>query len=142
MVDIYLKKMINMKKLKIDVNNLQNLKDLLQEIYDLANEQIVQAQNEINKLSSATRLQEEPMDARSKYAKAINDYMGMKDKAISKKLDVAKIMSDVISHNGDVASAFNDNEAMKTVEFDFDDIKKMVDNTLEEKTKRIELNKK
>lgn len=131
-----------MKKLKIDVNNLQNLKDLLQEIYDLANEQIVQAQNEINKLSSATRLQEEPMDARSKYAKAINDYMGMKDKAISKKLDVAKIMSDVISHNGDVASAFNDNEAMKTVEFDFDDIKKMVDNTLEEKTKRIELNKK
>ena len=131
-----------MKKLKIDVNNLQNLKDLLQEIYDLANEQIVQAQNEINKLSSATRLQEEPMDARSKYAKAINDYMGMKDKTISKKLDVAKIMSDVISHNGDVASAFNDNEAMKTVEFDFDDIKKMVDNTLEEKTKRIELNKK
>jgi len=131
-----------MPKLKIEINDSQTLKDLLQEVYNLADEQIVQAQNEINKLSNATQLQEEAMDARSKYAKAINDYLGMKDKAIAKKLDVAKIMSDVIKYNGDVKAALSDNEAAKDLEFDFDNIKKLVNEQLVEKTKKIDLNKK
>lgn len=131
-----------MAKLKIDLNNLQNLKDLLQEIYNLANEQISQAQNEINKLANATQLQNEAMDAKSKYAKAINDYMGMKDKAISKKLDVAKIMNDVLAHNGDVASSIGDKDLFSNMDFDFDSIKKAVDSSMEEKTKQIELKKK
>ena len=46
-----------MGKLKIEINNVQNIKDLLQEAYRLADEQIVQAQNEINKLACSTRLQ-------------------------------------------------------------------------------------
>ena len=82
-----------MGKLKIELNDTQNIRDLLQNAYNLADEQIVQAQNEINKLSVATQLQEEPMDARSKYAKAINDYLGLKDKAISKKIEIAKILT-------------------------------------------------
>lgn len=131
-----------MGKLKIEINDVQSLKDLLQEIYNLANEQIVQVQNEINKLSTATQLQEEPMEARGKYAKAINDYLGLKDKAISKKIDVAKILSDVVNHNGDIKGALEGNESIKEMSFDFDDIKKMVDDSLQEKTKKIELNKK
>ena len=132
-----------MPKLKIDVNDVQSLKDLLQEVYNLANEQIVQCQNEINKLSNATQLQDEPMEARAKYAKSISDYLGIKDKAISKKIDVAKILSDVINHNGNIKDALNDSGgALKDLSFDFDDIKKMVDNSLEEKTKKIELLKK
>lgn len=131
-----------MPKLKIEINDSQTLKDLLQEVYNLSNEQIAQAQNEINKLSNATQLHEEPIDARSKYAKAINDYLGIKDKAIAKKLDVAKIMSDVIKYNGDVKAALSDNEAAKDLEFDFDNIKKLVNEQLVEKTKKIDLNKK
>ena len=73
-----------MAKLKIELNDIQNIRDLLQETYRLADEQIVQAQNEINKLSVSTQLEQEAMDAKSKYAKAINDYLGMKDKAIDK----------------------------------------------------------
>ena len=63
------------RKLKIELNDAQNLRDLLQEAYILADEQIIQAQNEINKLSVATQLAEEPMDGKAKYAKAINDYL-------------------------------------------------------------------
>ena len=84
-----------MGKLKIEINDIQNIRDLLQETYKLADEQIIQAQNEINKLSNATKLQDEVMDSKSKYAKAINDYLGMKDKAIAKKLDSAKILSEI-----------------------------------------------
>lgn len=132
-----------MGKLKIQVNDLQNVRDLLQTAYDLANEQIVQAQNEINKLSVATELQNESIDGKAKYAKAINDYLGIKDKAISKKLDIAKILSDICNHNGDVKDAF-ENGSIKDMDFNFDDIKKMVDESYEnkKKTKTIELNKK
>ena len=74
-----------MKNFKIELNNPNNIRDLLQTAYRLAEEQIIQAQNEINKLSNSTTLQNEPMDGRAKYAKAINDYLSMKDKAIAKK---------------------------------------------------------
>ena len=133
-----------MAKLKIELNDIQNIRDLLQETYRLADEQIVQAQNEINKLSVSTQLEQEAMDAKSKYAKAINDYLGMKDKAISKKLDIAKILTDIYHHNGDVKGAIENGENMKNMDFNFDDIKKMIDESYEEKgkTKTIELNKK
>ena len=132
-----------MGKLKIELNNTQNLRDLLQEVYRLADEQIMQAQNEINKLSVATQLQEEAMDAKSKYAKAINDYLSMKDKAISKKIDIAKILADIYHHNGDVKDALENGTSMKDLSFDFDDIRKIVDDSLQKKeeTKKIELNK-
>ena len=68
-----------MPRFKIELNDVQNIRDLLQSAYNLADEQIVQAQNEINKLSVSTQLEQEPMDAKSKYAKAINDYLGMLD---------------------------------------------------------------
>ena len=129
--------------MKIELNDLQNLRDLLQETYMLASEQIVQAQNEINKLSVSTQLENEAMDAKSKYAKAINDYLGMKDKAISKKIDIAKILADVCDHNGDVKSALENGNNTKDMDFNFDDIKKMIDNNMQdkEKTKTIEVTK-
>lgn len=133
-----------MGRLKIQVNDIQNVRDLLQTAYDLANEQIIQAQNEINKLSVATELQNEPMESRAKYAKAINDYLGIKDKAISKKLDIAKILADICNHNGDVKEALEFGSNTKEMNFNFEDIKKAIDNTYEEKetTKKIEIGKK
>ena len=132
-----------MGKFKLELNDAQNLRDLLQNTYNLAEEQIVQAQNEINRLSNASRLQDEPMEARTKYAKAINDYLGIKDKAISKKLDIAKIMSDVLHYNGNVQQALDEGANIKNMDFNFDDIKKMVDESYQdkEKTKTIELTK-
>ncbi len=123
-----------MGKLKIELNDIQNLRDLLQEAYKLADEQIVQSQNEINKLANATNLNEEAMDAKSRYAKAINDYLGIKDKAISKKLDIAKLLSEIYKFNGDVKGALESNN-MNSVDINFDEIKKMVDDSFEDNSK-------
>lgn len=132
------------KQLKIDINDPNVLKDLLQEAYVHANEQILQAQNEINKLANATNLQDEPIDGKSKYAKAINDYLGMKDKAISKKIEISKILSEVYKHNGDLSNS-NGDASSEAMNFDFSDIKKLVDESMNEKektkTKVIDLKK-
>ena len=126
------------KQLKIDINDPNVLKDLLQEAYVHANEQILQAQNEINKLANATNLQDEPIDGKSKYAKAINDYLGMKDKAISKKIEISKILSEVYKHNGDLTNSVGDSSAA-SMNFDFSDIKKLVDESMNEKEKKTKV---
>jgi len=133
-----------MGKLKIEINDIQNIRDLLQNAYNLADEQIIQAQNEINKMANATQLQEESIDGKAKYGKIINDYLGVKDKAISKKIDIAKILTDIHNHNGDVKEALENGTQSKGMDFNFDDIKKMIDESYEdkEKTKTIQLNKK
>ena len=133
-----------MGKFKIEINDVQNIRDLLQGVYNLADEQIIQSQNEINKMASATNLNEEAMDSKAKYGKIINDYLAIKDKAIAKKLDIAKLLADIYHHNGDVKGALENGEAAKNMSFNFDDIRKIVDDSMseKEKTKTIQLNKK
>ena len=131
-----------MPKFKIELNDAGNVRDILQQAYDLSNEQIIQAQNEINKLANATNLHEEVMESRTKYAKAINDYLGMKDKAISKKMEIAKLMTDILHHGGNLGGTESTSNGKQT--FDFTKIKEMVKNMHDEneETKKIELNKK
>jgi ribosomal protein S15P/S13E len=117
-----------MAKFKIKLNDTNTIVDLLQMAFKLSEEQIVQAQNEINKLASSTRLQDEIMDAKAKYAKAINDYMSMKDKAISKKIEIAKLLTEIYKHNGNVNDTLNDATSMKGLSFDFSKIREMVNN--------------
>ena len=130
-----------MAKFKIKINDIDNIRDLLQETYRLADEQIIQSQNEINKLANSTKLQDEIMDAKSKYAKAINDYLSMKDKAISKKIEIAKLLTEIYKHNGSVNDTLNDNSAMKGMSFDFYKIREIVNKESNNK-EIIELNKK
>jgi hypothetical protein len=132
-----------MAKFKIELNSAQNVRDVLQHAYDMADAQIIQAQNEINKLASATKLHEEVMDSKSKYSKAINDYLNIIDKSISKKVEIAKLMTEILNHNGNVGSNVADGAGRQTL--DLTKIKEMVKNMHEEKqdkTKTIELNKK
>lgn len=130
-----------MGKIKIEINDIDNIKDLLQEAYKLADEQITQAQNEINKLATSTKLQDEVMDAKGKYSKAMNDYMGIKDKAIAKKIDIAKLLTDIYQHNGDVKGTLSDESNGSMGRFDLKVIRKTVDDVYNnrEKTKKIEL---
>lgn len=132
-----------MAKFKIVINSIDNIRDLLQETYKLADEQLVQSQNEINKLSNSTKLQDEIMDSKAKYAKAINDYLAMKDKAISKKIEIAKLLTEIYKHNGDVENTVNDNEAIKGMSFDFSKIREIVNKKeKEDNSEIIKLNKK
>lgn len=132
-----------MGKLKIELNNGQNIRDLLQEAYKLADEQLIQAQNEINKMASATKLQEEVMDSKSKYGKIINDYLSIKDKAISKKIEIAKLLSEIMARKDSKAAVGE--EAKGASMFDVNNVKKLIRNFSAEennKIKTIELNKK
>lgn len=115
-----------MAKYKVELNSTSNLRQLLQETYQLADEQLIQAQREITKLSNATNLQDEIMDGKQKYAKAINDYLSIKDKAIGKKLDIAKMLSEIIKHNGNVENTLNDSQATKNSSINFDKIKALI----------------
>lgn len=134
-----------MAKYKVELNSNNNLRQLLQETYQLADEQLIQAQREITKLSNATQLQEEIMDGKQKYAKAINDYLSIKDKAIGKKLEIAKMLSEIIKHNGNVENTLNDTQASKSTGINFDKIKELInssnpsDENNESKSEKIRL---
>jgi len=129
-----------MAKLKIEINSVENLRDLLQESYRLADEQMIQAQNEMNKLANSTKLQEETMDSKAKYAKSMNDYLSIKDKAISKKLEIAKLLSELYKFNGDIG---NETIKQEIGTFDIESIKNMLDNEVSNpnKTEYIKLKK-
>lgn len=134
-----------MKKYKVVINSIDNIREILQITYELADTQIVQAQNEINKLSNSTRLQDEIMDSKSKYAKAINDYLKIKNDAISKKIEIAKLLTEIYKHDGSVEETAKDESATKGLSFDFSKIRDIVNNNSfgkSDKTETIELKKK
>ena len=90
-------------RLKLKLNNLSVLEALLQELYDETSKNINEIQNEINRLSNSVQLNEEIMDSKVKYAKAMNDYSSNKNKALSTKLDIAKLMAEVFKFNGNIS---------------------------------------
>lgn len=124
-----------LKNFKIELNSADNLRDLLQNVIELADEQIKQVQDEINKLKSSTDLTEEVMDGKAKYAKCINDYLSVKDKAMAKKIDVARMLNDVLSHSGDVKAAMEENSKGA---FNINTLQAMIDDTMSQKEKSSE----
>jgi hypothetical protein len=133
-----------MGKYKVELYSPDNIKQLLQETYRLADEQLIQAQNEMDKLANSTKLEEEVMDAKQKYSKAMNDYMGVKDKAISKKMEIAKLLSELLNSYKNNSQGITDASGGVKQTFDLTKIKEMVKNMHDdkEKTKTIELTKK
>ena len=93
---------------KVELNSADNLRDLVQNVIDLADSQIKQAQGEIEKLKKSTDLTQEAMDGKSKYAKAVNDYLSLIDKAMAKKIDIAKLLNEVMAHNGDIKATMDE----------------------------------
>jgi len=102
--------MVPLKKYKVKIDSSDNLQRLLQELYDEACQNIKQVQDEINKLANSTVLSEEGMDSKSKYAKAINDFITSKDKAIGRKMEVAKLLTELIKFNGNIKRTFEESE--------------------------------
>jgi hypothetical protein len=98
------------KKYKLKLNSSEKIEELLQELYEEADKNIVEIQNEMNKLSNSVQLNEEIVDAKAKYAKAMNDFISNKDKAIGRKLEIAKLMSEILKFNGNIKLAITDGE--------------------------------
>lgn len=123
------------KNFKVELNSADNLRDLVQNIIDLADTQINQAQSEIEKLKKSTDLTNEVMDGKSKYAKSINDYLSVIDKAMAKKIDIAKLLNEVMTHNGDVKAAM---EESKKQGLNINALQSMVDEAMLKKDKSNE----
>lgn len=123
------------KNFKVELNSADNLRDLVQDVIDLADTQINQAQSEIEKLKKSTDLTQEVMDGKSKYAKAVNDYLSVIDKAMAKKIDIAKLLNEVMAHNGDVKAAMEDSQKQG---FNINALQSMIDETMLKKDKSSE----
>lgn len=92
------------KKYKLRVNSLEKIEELLQEIYDEADKTIVEVQNQLNKLTSSIDLNNEIADAKAKLAKAINDYINTKHKALNHKEEIAKLLIEIHKYNGNISA--------------------------------------
>lgn len=102
--------MRQLKQYKLKLDSKEKIEELLQEIYTEACKNIEEAQNEINKISYSTDLNSEIIDGKAKYAKAINDFIATKDKAINRKFEIAKLMSEVLKFSGNIQRAFTEGD--------------------------------
>lgn len=105
--------MRNLKQYKVKLDSKEKVEELLQEIYTEACKNIEEAQRLINKIETSTNLNEEILDGKAKYAKALNDFISTKDRAIGRKFEIAKLMSEVLKYNGNVKQAFTEGEVPK-----------------------------
>ena len=82
------------KRIKVRLNSVEKIEEVLQEVYDQACRQINEVQNEINKLINSTNLASDDftMEDKAKYFKAIHDLTG------DKKSDFHESPVPVISH--------------------------------------------
>lgn len=112
------------RKLQIRLNSIEKIEQLLQESYDLTCKQINDIQNEMNKLSNSCNLADVTIEEKTKYAKAMNDFIGSREKAITKKFDIAKLMAEIVKHNGDINDTLNDKNAMKNSSFNIEELRK------------------
>ncbi len=93
------------KNLTLRVNSNEKVEKLLQEIYDLATKNINEIQNEMNKLTTSCNFPDMTVKEKVDYDKAMHDFIGDKHKAILMKLDIAKLLSEIIKHNGSIDEA-------------------------------------
>lgn len=103
---------VPLKQYKLKLNSADKIEELLQELYNESCKNIQIIQNEMNKLSNSIILKDEAVDAKAKYAKAMNDYITNKDKAIGRKLEIAKLMSEIMKFNGNVKKTFEESDAV------------------------------
>lgn len=119
------------RKFTIKINSTDKVEELLQEIYDQACKHLNEVQDEMNKFSNNidTGSEDVPMDSKAKYGKVMHDFFGDKVKAIAAKLEIAKLMSEILKHNGDVNAAINDAGFRKATKLDFKGLRKSLDET-------------
>lgn len=103
-------------RFKVKLNSVEKVEAILQEVYDESTRQLTLIQNKINELENSTNLSEETIDMKAKYAKAIHDYITDKEKAIGRKLDVSKLMSEILRQNGDVEKVLSDKDIMNNLD--------------------------
>ena len=125
------------KRYKLKLNSAEKIEELLQEAYNEVCKNIEEAQQQINKITNSVQLNDETLDAKTKFAKAMNDFISNKDKAIGRKLEISKLMSEIMKYNGNVEKAVNNSDVMEKMSLE--DLKKMlVEQDLSEQAEKRE----
>jgi len=112
------------KKYGVKLNSTDKIEQLLQETYDLACQQHTHLQNEINKIMNTTTLNELDIDGKEKYAKIMSNYISLQQKSIAQKYDIAKLMAEVLKHNGNIGEALKDEKNVPKT-FDINKLKQL-----------------
>ena len=121
--------MARRKKQKIEVNSNDSLQGLLQQLYNNACDQIRDAQSVVNEVDAGAVA--EDVDDYAKVAKAKTDALKLKYSGIKAKLDVAKLLADLIKHNGSLTEVISSNTEIPTTD-SFAKVREMI-NSVEKK---------
>ena len=117
-------------KVTIRANSLGKIEQLLQESYDHACKGFNEIQNEMNKISVSTTFGEETtMGEKAAYGKVMGDFIEEKRKFIALKVDIAKLLQDIIKHNGNVRDALGDTSVGKRTSLDLSELRKAASET-------------
>lgn len=92
--------MTRKRKQSIKLNNTDSLQGLMQETYNDACGQIIDVQKTINELTLS--ITPEDVDDLTKIAREKSNAHKLKDSAIRIKLEVGKLLNDIIKHNGSI----------------------------------------
>ena len=118
------------KKYKVKLNSIEKIEELLQEIYDQAVRHLNEIQMEMNKLQNSINLGQDgiSIEDKTKYVKAIHDFMGDKERALKSKFEIAKFMGELAKHGGDLGETLNDQGFVKKTSLDLKALKSSISN--------------
>ena len=115
------------KRYTVKLKNIDKIEQLLQETYELATRQSNQIQEEANKIANVTVINDLDIDDKEKYAKIMANYITLHQKSIQQKLEISKLMTEIIKHNGDVKGAIDDSKG-SLASLDFAKLKELARN--------------
>ena len=58
------------------------------------------------------------VDERAKFAKAINDYITNRDKALGRKIEIGKLMAEIHKNNGNIAKTVANTEDLSNFDLE------------------------
>ena len=120
------------KRFKVRLNSQEKVEEILQETYDLSCRHIIEIQNEMNKLIASCDLSEATIEEKTKYAKAMHDYVGDKSKAIGMKFEITKFMGELLKYSGDLNKALSDPAVSKSSSLNLGELRKEVNKIVSE----------
>jgi hypothetical protein len=104
-----------LKKYRIVLNDKVNLQTGLNEIYHELDFLINEIQEEYAKLSENTSLADMTMDDKSEYAKSVHNLLVDKANVMKLKIEVQKIVTEVLKTGGNEGGALNNMKKNKSV---------------------------
>ena len=119
-----------LNKYRVILNDKVNLQTGLNELYHELDFLINQIQEEYTKLSENTSLVDMTMEDKSEYAKAVHNFLVNKGNILKIKLDLQKVVAEVLKTGGNEGDAFNNLKKNRTIEaIDIKSLQKMIKST-------------